>query len=252
MSVEISFSQGGGGGATNDFFRSGAAATTLPDGTTDLTDDIVHNGKIGVGDAVDFTNATTLAAALDVSGAEVLRSVTLANFAANAAIGTAAATVDIASTIIIPQTAVGIVLTLPNPTNAQNGRVLAVLNTGTAQVKVANQYITPGTAQSYVWSGAAWIPLGDNPDAVTVAANRNVAPGDHLKTLIATAAVTLTVPNTIGNYLLMRVRQQTAAATVTIAAGAGKVLVAPFGAVTAGAAGASMIVEVVGANVYVE
>lgn len=32
-----------------DFFRSGAGATTLPNGTTDLTDDIYHNGRLAVG-----------------------------------------------------------------------------------------------------------------------------------------------------------------------------------------------------------
>lgn len=238
---------GAAGGVVEDFWRSNTGAT-LPDGTNDFTENITHNGNMGLG----IADPATLAARHDVNGAEVLRTVALANFAANAAIGTAAATVNIASTISIPQTTVGITLTIPAPTNAQAGRVLSIANTGTAQLKVANQYITPGTAQGYVWSGAAWVPLGDNPDFITVAASRAAAPTDHLKTLLATAPITITVGNAVGNYCLFRVRQQTAAAIVTIAVGGVKVLVAPFGASTIGIAGTSMVVEVINNQVFVE
>lgn len=234
-----------------DFWRSGTTATTLPDGTTDVTEGIVHNGFVGIGATAAFTNATTLAAALDVSGSAVLRPVSLANFAANAAIGTAAATVDVASTITINQTAGNISLTIPTPTNAQAGRVLNISNIGTAQVKIAGQYITPGTGQSYVWTGAAWTPLGDNPDVVLVNASRNLAPTDHLKTLLATNAVTLTCPANLG-YLLIRVRQQGATDVITLVGAAGVTRVAPYGASTVGIAGTSLIVEVYNNTMWIE
>lgn len=242
---------GASGGTSDDFWRSGAAASTMPDGATDLTESIVHNGRVGIGSSTAFTDATAVAAALDVAGAEVLRTIALGNFAANAAIGLAAATVDIASTISINQTAGNVALTLPNPTNAQSGRVLNISNVGTAQAKVAGQYITPKTAQSYVWTGSAWTPLGDNPDVITVGASRNLQPTDHLKTILATAAITLTCPANIG-YLLLRIRQQTAGAVVTVAGAAGVTVVAPFGASSVGIAGTSIIVETYQNTMWIE
>lgn len=241
---------GGGGGSTDDFWRSGtAAALLLPDGTTDYTDVISHNANVGVG----LADPAQVSARLDVNGAEVLRTVALGNFAVNGAIGTAAATVDIASTITINQTTGNITLTIPNPLNLQQGRVLNISNIGTAQVKVGGQHITPKTGQSYVFHGAAlgWIPLGDNPDVISVGASRNLAPTDHLKTILATAPITLTCPANIG-YLLLRVRQNTAAAVITIAAAAGVTRVAPYGFASAGLQGASMIVEVFNNTVWVE
>jgi hypothetical protein len=236
-----------------DFWRSGVTASTLPDGVTDPTDDIVHNGKVGIGDTAAFTNAGSLAAALDLSGAEVLRQISLANFAASGAIGAASTTVDVASTISLNQTTSNISLTIPTPTNTTAGRVLNVANVGTAQVKVAGQYITPKTAQSYIYSGAVngWIPLGDNPDVLVVGASRLLSPTDHLKTILATAAITLTVPANIG-YILLRIRQQTAGSTITIVGAAGVTVVAPYGATTIGIAGTSLIVECFQNTVWVE
>lgn len=81
---------------SEDFFRSNVGAT-LPDGTTDITENISHNGSVGIG----IADPTTNAAMLDVNGAQVLRTIALADFAAIGNIGTAATTVDIASTITI-------------------------------------------------------------------------------------------------------------------------------------------------------
>lgn len=226
-----------------DFWRSGTGAT-LPDNTTDTTDAISHNGNVGIG----LTNPSLLAAKLDINSATVIRPLALANRAAAGVIGTAAATVDLYSTINLTQTSPNLALTIPNPTNVQAGRLLTVANTGTVQVQLNGQFITPRTAQSYVWSGAAWVPVGDNPNVITVAASRNFAPTDHLKTLSATAAITLTVPANIG-YLLCRVRQASAAAVITIAAGAGVTLKAPFGTSTIGIDGVSGIVEVFTTNI---
>ena len=144
------------GGASDDFFRSGTAAALLtPDGTADFTDTISHNGNAGFG----LADPSTVAARLDVSGAEVLRPVTLTNFAANAAIGTAAATVNVASTLIIPQTTAGITVTLPSPTNTQAGRLLFVENTGTADLIIDSSKVGKGTMLPFQWSGTAWIPV---------------------------------------------------------------------------------------------
>lgn len=82
---------------------------------------------------------------------------------------------------------------------------------------------------------------------VTVAASRALTPSDFDKTLLCTVALTLTVPTGLGSYFVCRVRQLTAAQT-TIAAGAGMAINAPFGVLTGGNAGQSLVIEVDGLN----
>lgn len=145
--------------AAADFFRSGtAAAPLIPDGVTDLTDKISRSGDMGLGNA----DPSTVAARLDITGAQVLRPIALADFAANAAIGAAAATVDVTSHITLSQTTAGRTLTIPAPTNTQAGRLLIVesLAASTVPVTVGGQVIQPSTGVPFVWSGAAWVPLG--------------------------------------------------------------------------------------------
>jgi hypothetical protein len=48
-----------------------------------------------------------------------LATITLADFASDAPIGTALATVDIVSSVIIPQATKGRLLSLPNPTDTK-------------------------------------------------------------------------------------------------------------------------------------
>lgn len=192
--------------ASGDFWRSGVTASTLPDDTTDVTDDIIHNGKVGIGDTVAFTNATTLAAALDVSGAQVLRPVTLANFAANANVGTAAATTDIASELLIPQTTQNITLTVPNPTNTQAGRIMIVKNTGTAAFLVNTgagiQKVFPAGSTHLTWTGTVWMPDKHAPYIVPINVPGNItleAVRHHFEILdyAGAANITITVPNTL-------------------------------------------------------
>ena len=71
--------------AMPDFWRAGIG-DEAPDGVTDHTDAITHDGNVGIG----LTSASALAARLDVSGAQVLRPVNIANLAAGGAVGTAA------------------------------------------------------------------------------------------------------------------------------------------------------------------
>lgn len=160
--------------ANNDFFRSGATASTFPDGATDLTDSIVHNGQIGIGAVTAFTSATTpgatgVSAALDVSGAEILREITFNNFVANGAIGTAPLTVDIASVITINQTTAGRTLTIPNPTNTPFGRIVKIVNRGTASLTIGTQPIAAGTGVEFVWStGNVWRPLMQGIGSISI------------------------------------------------------------------------------------
>lgn len=190
-------------------------------------------------------------AGLDVNGAQILRQLDLVDFPSGADIGTAADTVDLHSTVAIAQTTSDIVLTLPSPTETTPGRILSVLNTGTSQFKVGGVYVSPNTGTSFIWAGAAWIPMEQSPEVIEVAASRDLTPADHLKTLLATAALTLTVPTGLG-YLICRVRQGSTVAIATIAAGAGMTLVAPSGDTTPGTNGGSGIIEVNGTTVWFE
>lgn len=134
-----------------DFWRT-APGGALPDGTNDVTDNIRRDGNVGLG--VDPVSR------FDVNGALVLRSITLANFAANSSIGTAATTVDINSTIVIPQTTPNIYVTLPAPTNTAAGRQLSVYNSGTTPIRCNGSFIENGTGATFVFLGA-WRRMGD-------------------------------------------------------------------------------------------
>jgi fibronectin-binding autotransporter adhesin len=95
-----------------------------------------------------FTNASsTLFTAQSIS-----------NLPAGGNIGTAAATVDIATTFNVNQTTSGQTLTLPNPTVTTAGRIVYVNNVGSAGFSMYGVSVVAGTAQSYIWNGTNWIP----------------------------------------------------------------------------------------------
>jgi hypothetical protein len=110
-----------------------------------------NTGNVGIG-----TDAPM--AKLHNTGATILGSVALTDFAANAPIGTAAATVDTYSGAVITQTTAGITLTLPNPTNNPAGRVFQVSNAAASAQAITVQGVTiaPGSSALYRWDGAAW------------------------------------------------------------------------------------------------
>ena len=67
---------------------------------------------------------STPSAALHINGALLLESVTISDLPSGGSIGTAAATVDMYSTIFLNQTTTGQTITLPTPTVTTAGRVL--------------------------------------------------------------------------------------------------------------------------------
>ena len=82
--------------------------------------------------------------------------IVLANFAANGAIGTAAATVDVASVFVVLQTTSNVTLTIPAPTSGAIGVVTFVINTGTATLTVENCGIPPNKTAKFIFGGASW------------------------------------------------------------------------------------------------
>jgi hypothetical protein len=99
-----------------------------------------------------------------VNSFTIFDQVQLANIAASGPIGTAAATVDIATNFAINQTTAGLALTLPNPTQALNGAFVIVSNSGSASFTLNGTIVFPGQFSSFEWDNAAWrIPAGATP-----------------------------------------------------------------------------------------
>ena len=134
-----------------DFFRSGSVNGALPDGVTDMADTIYHTGDVGLG----HTGAQTapIGTVTIRNKGLVLFPGTVTNQAANFTIP--AATIDVASTLLVAQTTAGIVFTLSAPTDATSqGRVLRVLNSGSAAFTILDTVINPGKFGDFVWQGA--------------------------------------------------------------------------------------------------
>ncbi len=85
--------------------------------------------------------------------------IALPNFTANAVLGTAITTVDIASTFVITQTTAGITLTLPTPTDTIAGDRLIVINSSTSTngITVAGVPLAISEQAMFTWSGTEWI-----------------------------------------------------------------------------------------------
>ena len=110
---------------------------------------VLANGNIGFGTVAPV-------ATLHNAGSTVFGTLTLGNFTANSAIGTAAATVDSYTSINIPQITAGITLTIPSPSNNTAGRILQVNNTGSSSITVASKAIGLGQTAQFVFNGTAW------------------------------------------------------------------------------------------------
>lgn len=106
-----------------------------------------------------------------------LATIALANFPTGGTIGTAATTVDVASSFTINQTTAGQAVTLPNPSNAIAGDQISVMNIGTASVTIFGKVITTGQFAEFLWTGTAYSVEGD--------AGRNQGAAVTLSALVA-------------------------------------------------------------------
>lgn len=80
----------------------------------------------------------------------------ISNKASGGAIGTAAATVDVASLFNVNQTTAGQTLTVPNLTNTTNGKTIHINNVGSTAFTLLSKTIEPGTGIILRWTGSAW------------------------------------------------------------------------------------------------
>lgn len=150
----------------------------------------VWNGTDWVADAPslqlsspDNTKTITISnVAIGLNGPVNYGSANLGNLPTNGPLVTATS-VDLASLLLVTQTSVGTLTTLPNPTVLTPGRTLAVANTAaaTTSISVNGVAVFPGKQINFVWDGAAWA----SPPSTA-----------------ATASAAVTILNKATNYIL--------------------------------------------------
>ena len=104
-------------------------------------------GNLSVSSGNTFTNA----------GSTVFTAITAGPFSADGSVGSAASTVDVATTINLSASTTGVDLTLASPTSATAGRILYINNTGANSLTVEGNPIASGKSASFIWNGTAWV-----------------------------------------------------------------------------------------------
>src|SRR5581483_6235777 len=144
------------------------------------------------------------------AGATLLSSKAIANHSTGRAIGTAATTVDVATTFDITQTTANQTLTLPNPTVTPSGRVVYINSaSGNTVFTMYGVAITPGSSASFIWNGTSWVATstGGNGvnsvgqlDTFTNAANGATISGSTIYLQSASASVSGLVNTSDGQH----------------------------------------------------
>jgi fibronectin-binding autotransporter adhesin len=134
------------------------------------------------------------------SGSTLLTATALGNFATGGSIGTAATTVDVATTISINQTTAGQTLTMPVPTTSTAGRLLIINNVGTASFVIGGVTLNSGASTTFEWTGSAWVTtdatlagtgLTQSGNTINSAAATSVVNDTNIQGSIAGNALTL-------------------------------------------------------------
>ena len=113
-------------------------------------------GYVGV--ITDIAGNLTVSGSQFTNGGSTLNTAqSLGDFPTGGAIGTAAATVDVATTFNIAQTTTSQTLSLPTPTDTTAGRTVYVVNTGTASFNMHSVTILNGYGQVFIWNGSNWV-----------------------------------------------------------------------------------------------
>jgi C1q domain len=127
----------------------------------------LFTGNVGI-------NTNTPANGLSVNSVLGFPATTLSNFATNTTL-TASTSVNLTTSLNIPQTTVGIALTLPNPAVISETRSIIINNTGTANFTMNNALIAPGNSETFVWNSGtgAWNATSANKVLPSFRATRN-------------------------------------------------------------------------------
>ncbi len=116
-------------------------------GTLGVTGLITASGGLTVTNGDTFTNA----------GATLNTAVAITDKATGGNIGSAASTVDGATTFNVNQTTASQTLTLPSPTTTTAGRIVYVNNVGSASFTMYGSVIASGASNAFMWNGSAWV-----------------------------------------------------------------------------------------------
>jgi hypothetical protein len=116
-------------------------------GTLGVTGVTTATGGLTVGTGSNFIN----------QGSTLFSAITISDVAGGGDIGTAAATVDAATTFNVNQTTGGQTLTLPSPTNTTAGRMAFVNNTGSTSFTMYGSVIATGKSNAFIWNGSSWV-----------------------------------------------------------------------------------------------
>ncbi len=172
-------------------FTVGTGATTLG-GTLGVTGLGTFNGGLSVTTGSTFTNASS----------SLFTAISISNEPTGGDIGTAATTVDVATTFDVNQTTSGQTLTLPDPTITTSGRVVYVLNTGSVSFTMEGITIPSGYGQIYAWNGSSWI-LGASGGGSAITLQSAYDGGNTLTTADARdLSVTLADTTTDANFIV--------------------------------------------------
>jgi hypothetical protein len=112
--------------------------------------------------------------------------VAVANLPGGGSIGTAATTVDISTAFTVNQTTAAQTISLPNPTVATGGRIVFVINIGSAAFTMLGLTVSPASVLFAMWTGSAWDPMATPTGAAPAAPILTVTP---VQTALFTAAI---------------------------------------------------------------
>jgi hypothetical protein len=97
----------------------------------------------------------------------------ISNLATGGNIGTAANTVDIATSFNVNQTTTGQTITLPSPTDTTAGRIAYIQNIGSTKFAMLGGYVPAGGSLQAIWNGSAWTRTGGADGVSTASVNRS-------------------------------------------------------------------------------
>jgi hypothetical protein len=147
----------------------GSIALTGAGTALTVTNDAAFNGNTTIGNAstdtltvnanANFTGNLSIAGGntFTNSGSSVYTAQAVSNLPTGGAIGTAAATVDGATTFNISQTTISQAITLPSPTTITAGRIVYVNNVGSASFTMYGTTIGTNGSNAFIWNGSQWV-----------------------------------------------------------------------------------------------
>lgn len=153
----------------------------------------------------------------------VLATLPLANFLTSGAIGTAAATVDVVSSIVITQTTASVSLTIPSPTDTTAGQRLEVANHSASSqaFTIGGTPVAVGSIARFSWDGAAWLTTllgvrnqGASISQVNVAAGASVVTHNLALPTGRFSSINFRAYNSTGSEVVFRRNKATDTANV--------------------------------------